>query len=206
MIAFIEGKLEEVSGNCVVIGCGGIGYEVMVSSQVLARLPDFGSHEKLYTYLQVREDGVTLFGFMDRDTLSVFRQLIGVNGIGPKAAVGILSALTADDLRFAVLAEDERTIAKAPGIGAKTAKKLILELKDKLRLEDAFEKKLMRQEEKEGEEESSADGYRTVVLETIQALEALGFSGGEAKRMVNSVEGIEDMTADEMLKAALKHA
>ncbi|MDE7327344.1 MAG: Holliday junction branch migration protein RuvA [Lachnospiraceae bacterium] len=206
MIAFIEGELEEVNGSSVVIGCGGIGYEVVVSGQVLEKLPNPGGQVKLYTYLQMREDGVTLFGFLDRDTLSVFRQLIGVNGIGPKAAVGILSALTADDLRFAVLAEDERTIAKAPGIGAKTAKKLILELKDKFRLEDAFEKKLMRADAKEDLQESPASDYRGMVLETIQALEALGFSGAQARRMVNSVEGAEELTADGMLKAALKHA
>lgn len=209
MIAFIRGKLEERTENSVVLDCNGVGYEMAVTGQVLDHLPGLGNEVKLYTYLQVREDGVSLFGFLDPDELSIFRRLIGVSGIGPKGAIGILSALPADELRFAVLAEDEKTIAKAPGIGPKTAKKLILELKDKFRLEDAFEKKLL-QAEKEGAGQDAGDptqnAYRQMVLETIQALEALGFSGAEAKRMVNSVEEGKGMTADEMLKAALKKA
>jgi len=201
MIAFIRGELAEKTENSVVIDCGGIGYEVIVPGKVLENLPGCGAQIKLYTYMQVREDGISLFGFLDREERSVFRLLIGVSGIGPKGAVGILSALSVDDLRFAVLAEDEKTISKAPGIGTKTAKKMILELKDKFRLEDALEQKLLRAEK---EEQGERDSYRQIVLETIQALEALGFSGAQAKRMVNSVEGAETMTVDELLKAALK--
>lgn len=212
MIAFIRGELAEVTENSVVVDCGGVGYEIFVTGQVFEHLPKIGNEVKVYTYLQVREDGVTLFGFPDRDALSVFRLLIGVSGIGPKGAIGILSALSVDDLRFAVLAEDEKTIARAPGIGAKTAKKLILELKDKFRLADAFEKKLLKQEKGQADgipsEDSipSTDSYRQMVLETIQALEALGFSGTEAKRMVNSVGEVQVMSSDELLKAALKKA
>lgn len=201
MIAFIRGELAEKTENSVVIDCGGIGYEVIVPEKVLEHLPGCGTQIKLYTYMQVREDGISLFGFLEREERSVFRLLIGVSGIGPKGAVGILSALSVDDLRFAVLAEDEKTISKAPGIGTKTAKKMILELKDKFRLEDALEQKLLRAEK---EEQGERDSYRQIVLETIQALEALGFSGAQAKRMVNSVEGAETMTVDELLKAALK--
>jgi Holliday junction DNA helicase RuvA len=202
MIAFIRGELAEKTENSVVIECGGIGYEVIVPGKVLENLPGCGTQVKLYTYMQVREDGVSLFGFLEREERLAFRLLIGVSGIGPKGAVGILSALSVDDLRFAVLAEDEKTISKAPGIGTKTAKKMILELKDKFRLEDAFEQKLSRAE-KEGQDKNS---YRQAVLETIQALEALGFSGTQAKHMVNGVEGVEKMTVDEMLRAALKKA
>lgn len=202
MIAYIRGELAEKTENSVVIECGGIGYEVIVPGKVLENLPGCGAQVKLYTYMQVREDGVSLFGFLEREERFIFRLLIGVSGIGPKGAVGILSALSVDDLRFAVLAEDEKTISKAPGIGTKTAKKMILELKDKFRLEDAFEQKLLRAEK----EEQGENLYRQVVLETIQALEVLGFSGAQAKRMVNSVEGAEKMTVDEMLRAALKKA
>ncbi len=204
MISFIRGELAEITESSVVIDCGGVGYEMLVPGQVLENLPRIGNEVKLYTYLQVREDGVSLYGFLDRDELTVFRLLIGVSGIGPKGAVGILSALSTNDLRFAVLAEDEKTIAKAPGIGAKTAKKLILELKDKFRLEDAFERKLMQAENLVSE--NGEDDFRQAVLETIQALEALGFPPTQAKRMVNSVEGAEGMSPDELLKAALKKA
>lgn len=206
MIAFIRGELAEVTAGSVILDCNGVGYEIIVPGKVLEAMPEIGAQVKLHTYLQVREDGVSLFGFLDSDELAVFRLLIGVSGIGPKGAVGILSSLSADDLRFAVLAEDERTIAKAPGIGAKTAKKMILELKDKFRLEDAFEKKLLRgKQEQDGTADRTGE-QRQMVLETIQALEALGFSGTQAKRMVNSVEAAQDMTPDELLKAALKKA
>ena len=204
MISFIRGELAEITESSVVIDCGGVGYEMLVPGQVFENLPRIGNEVKLYTYLQVREDGVSLYGFLDRDELAVFRLLIGVSGIGPKGAVGILSALSTNDLRFAVLAEDEKTIAKAPGIGAKTAKKLILELKDKFRLEDAFERKLMQAENLVSE--NGEDDFRQAVLETIQALEALGFPPAQAKRMVNSVEGAEGMSPDELLKAALNKA
>ncbi len=152
--------------------------------------------------MQCREDGVSLFGFASREELAVFRMLIGVSGIGPKGAVGLLSAVSVDDLRFAVLSEDEKTIARAPGIGAKTAKKLILELKDKFRLEDAFEQKLAAS----GAEAADAEGNdsRSMISEAIQALTALGFSGTEASRAVNSIALTSDMTSDELLKAALK--
>lgn len=206
MIAFIRGELAEATDSSVILDCNGIGYEIIVPGKVLAALPEIGAEVKLYTYLQVREDGVSLFGFLDSDELAVFKLLIGVSGIGPKGAVGILSSLSADDLRFAVLAEDEKMIAKAPGIGAKTAKKMILELKDRFRLEDAFEKKLLHGKEESGAAADAAGKQRQIVLETIQALEALGFSGTQAKRMVNSVAAAEDMSSDELLKAALKKA
>lgn len=206
MIAFIRGELAGATDSSVILDCNGVGYEIIVPGKVLTALPEIGTEMKLYTYLQVREDGVSLFGFFDSDELAVFRLLIGVSGIGPKGAVGILSSLSADDLRFAVLAEDERTIAKAPGIGAKTAKKMILELKDKFRLEDAFEKKLLHAREESDEAAAAAGKQRQMVLETIQALEALGFSGTQAKRMVNSVEAAQEMSSDELLKAALKKA
>lgn len=199
MISFIRGELAWTTDSSVIIDCNGIGYEVFVPVTVLEKCPKQGSMLMLYTYLQVKEDGVALFGFESREELQVFRLLIGVNGIGPKGAVGILSGISVDNLRFAVLSEDEKTIARAPGIGPKTAKKLILELKDKLRLEDVFEHKLNTTLGAQ-----SMGGQPDVVLETIQALTALGFSNTEASRAVNSVEQKEEMTSDELLKKALK--
>ena len=141
-----------------------------------------------------------LYGFLTRDDLRMFRMLLGVNGIGPKAGLGILSALTADELRFAVLADDAASIAKAPGIGKKTAQKLILELKDKLNLEDAFEQKLANQ----AAGDISAADTGSQVQEAVQALTALGYPGTDALRAVKKVEGAESMTVEEILKAALK--
>lgn len=200
MIAFVKGELEEIREGSVVIDCHGLGYEVAVSQRNFGRLPGIGAQVKLHTWLQVKEDGVALFGFLDREELETFKLLIGVNGIGPKGALGILSAISSVDLRFAVLAEDEKTIAKTPGIGPKTAKKLILELKDKFSLEDTFESKLAM-----SQAEEPARAGANIAQEAIEALKALGFSGTEASKAVNAVELVADMTSDDVLKQALKN-
>lgn len=139
-----------------------------------------------------------LYGFLTRDDLNVFKLLLGVSGIGPKGALAILTVMTPDDLRFAVLGEDAKAIAKAPGIGSKTAQRLILELKDKLKLEDVFERKAASAEAGQG------DALSGVKSEAVQALAALGYSSSEALKAVNGVELIPDITVEEVLKAALK--
>src|SRR5690554_1437219 len=131
MIGYITGDLTVVSQDSIIIEQAGIGYELTVPSSAINNLPSIGSDVKIYTYLHVREDILALYGFLNHDDLKVFKLLITVSGIGPKAAIGILSALTPDDLRFAILSEDVKAITQAPGVGPKTAKKLILELKDK---------------------------------------------------------------------------
>ena len=147
----------------------------------------------------VKEDLMQLYGFLTRDELRVFRLLIGVSGIGPKGALAILSVMTTDDLRFAVLGDDAKAIAKAPGVGTKTAQRLILELKDKLNLEDAFEQKF----EKPGElAEKHAQGTKN---EAVQALVALGYSSSEALRALNGIEITEETDVEEILKMALKN-
>ena len=142
-----------------------------------------------------------LYGFLSRDDLEMFRLLLNVNGIGPKAALGVLAGLTADELRFAVLSDDIKTISRAPGIGKKTAQKLILELKDKLKLEDAFEKKLAHEQE-------SADISSSVLhdgrQEAVEALVALGYSSTEAMKAVRKVNDVSPDDVEGLLKAALK--
>ena len=132
MIRYIKGTLEMIEEDAVVLDNHGIGYRILVSGALMDRLPGIGGEMKIYTYMNVREDAMQLFGFESMDELEMFCQLITVSGIGPKAGLSILGTLSADDIRFAVLADDAATIAKAPGIGAKTAKKLIVELKDKI--------------------------------------------------------------------------
>ena len=200
MIGYVKGVLEEADEQSVMIDNHGIGYRIFVPSSAFSGALPIGKEVKIYTYLSVKEEAMQLYGFLTRDDLRMFRMLLGVNGIGPKAGLGILSALTADELRFAVLADDAASIAKAPGIGKKTAQKLILELKDKLNLEDAFEQKLANQAAKDI---TSADSG-SQVQEAVQALTALGYPGTEALRAVKKVEGAESMTVEEILKAALK--
>ena len=134
MIAYLKGIIAEVTPTRLVLEVNHIGYEIFISAREASELPGRGEEVKIYTYFNVREDAMQLFGFQSEDDLEMYKLLLNVNGVGPKAALGILSVLTADDVRFAVLSDDAKAIAKAPGIGMKTAKKLILELKDKLTL------------------------------------------------------------------------
>ena len=140
-----------------------------------------------------------LFGFLTRDDLRLFELLIGVSGIGPKGGLGILSALSADELRFAILSDDAASIARAPGIGKKTAQKLILELKDKLDLGEALGSRSIQA--RQAEAYPSGDSLQ----EAVMALTALGYPGTEALRAVKAVEGREGMDTEQLLKAALKH-
>lgn len=198
MIGYIKGEVAQIQEGRIIVDNHGIGYLMLVPGSVLDRIR-MGDEVKMHTYLQVKEDGMQLFGFLSADDLNVFQLLLGVNGIGPKAALGILSGLGTDNLRFAVLAEDAAAIAKAPGVGKKTAQKLILELKDKFSLEDAFEQKLTHVQE-----EASAAGNDGACSEAVQALVALGYSGTEALKAVNRVENAADMDVEQILKAALK--
>ena len=119
VISYIRGPLEEKREDSVVVEAGNIGYRIFIPSSVLGELPGLGEEVKIYTYFSVREDGMSLYGFLSKQDLEMFRQLIGVNGVGPKSALGILSALKPDVLRMAVLSGDAKAISKAPGVGAK---------------------------------------------------------------------------------------
>lgn len=200
MIAFIQGELCDAGQDTIVVACHGIGYEIQIPVSVAQVLPDPGNVVKIYTYTYVREDALGLFGFLTQDDLKIFKLLITVNGVGPKAALAILSAMTADELRFAILAEDAKAIAKAPGIGPKTAKRMIIELKDKLNLESMIEG--------HGDAEMSlsdpGDAAANVRDEVIMALIALGYGNTEAVRAVRAVSGADEMDSETLLKQALK--
>jgi len=199
MISFLKGELAEIKDNYVILEVNNIGYEISLPASAIMELPSKGSSIKLFTYLHVREDAIGLFGFLTKDDLEMFKLLITVNGIGPKGALGILSGISADEIRFAVLAEDAKTIAKAPGIGNKTASKLILELRDKFKLENAFELRLMNQA---GSKSSS--GVFSKREEAIQALTVLGYSATDALKIVNQVDITEEMSSEAILKLCLK--
>ncbi len=198
MYSYIKGELMEIFEDSIVVENNGIGYNIRIPGSIIDSLEGIGQKVKIYTYTYVREDAMLLYGFLTRDDLHIFRLLIGVGGIGPKGALAVLSVMTPDDLRFAVLADDDKTIAKAPGIGKKTAQRLIIELRDKLSLADTFV-----------EQEASRLADRTSVRngvkqEAVEALVALGYSPAEAMKAVNGVELTEETTVEEALKAALK--
>ena len=199
MISYIKGELTEVFEDTVVVETNGIGYNIRVPGSVLDRLPSVGSSVRIYTYLYVKEDAMNLFGFLSRDDLSVFKLLLNVSGIGPKGALAILSTIGPDDLRFAVLSEDVKTISSAPGIGAKTAKRLIIELKDKLKLAEVFETALANKEKA-----SSENDVLPARNEAVEALVALGYASAQAMKAVQQVENAEEKDSEQILKEALK--
>ncbi len=201
MISYIRGTLAEKNEDSAVVEAHGVGYQIFVPVPVLSELPPLGESVKIYTYFSVREDGMSLFGFLSRHDLAMFKQLIGVNGIGPKSALGILSALRPDVLRMAVASGDAKTISRAPGVGPKTAQRIILDLKDKIRPEDVLAG---------GLEESLAvpeeiSGVGQAGKEAVEALTALGYSAAEAAGAVKKVKITEEMTAEDVLKGALRH-
>lgn len=204
MISYIKGVLAKVWEDGIILEANNIGYEIKMPLSSLEDLPRIGDTIKIYTYMHVREDAIGLFGFLAEDDLTMFKLLITVSGIGPKGALGILSAITPDDLRFAVLSEDAKTIAKAPGIGNKTASKMIIELKDKIKLEDAFEQKLLNQINEQGNMTSTGSFITDIRNEAVQALVVLGYSKTDASKVVRNIDITEDMTSEDILKKSLK--
>lgn len=200
MISFLKGTIEEISEKSIFLDVNGVGYEVYMPTGSASELSGIGEEVKIHTYLQISENGIGLYGFLTKDELNVFKLLITVNGIGPKGAVGILSALSANELRLAVLSDDDKAIAKAPGIGAKTAKKLILELKDKFHLEDALVEfsEPAKAMPKAGKEMNDAH------VEAVQALVALGYSNSDALKAVKLADTGAEANTEALLKAALK--
>lgn len=198
MISYVKGPLVDIFEDTVVIEAGYIGLEIHVPLSVLEHLPGIGMETVLYTYFQVKEDGMCLYGFLNRQDLRMFRQLISVSGIGPKGALGVLSAMTPDDLRVAIVSGDAKAISRAPGIGVKTAQRVILDLKDKIDMTEVLPAQFAAAEGPE----TSAGG---VAKEAVDALVALGYSQAEANRAVGKVEVTEKMTAEDVLKASLKH-
>ena len=172
----------------------GVGYNVFMPASQIDTL-NVDETVRVFTYLNVREDAMQLFGFLTRDDLEVFKLLITVNGIGPKGGIAVLSTITTDDLRVAVISEDAKAISKAPGIGAKTAQKVIIELKDKLNLEDVLEPKL---------DANFQVNDNNSMSEAVMALVALGYSQADAYRAVKSIDNIEELDVENVIKMALK--
>lgn len=196
MISYVKGQLVEVFNDTIVVENNGMGFNIKVPATVISHFSKIGETVKVYTYLQIREESHSLFGFLTRDDLNIFKMLINVNGIGPKGALAILSTISPNDLRFAVISGDVKLISSAPGIGSKTAQKLIIELKDKVSLEDALENTLY--------ESGSTGSDSEAQNEAIEALCALGYGSAQAVRAVRQVEDIESKDSEVILKEALK--
>ena len=200
MFEYIKGTVEYVYENGIVIDNNGIGYDIKVPTSVTTMYSQIGETAKIYTYLYVREDIVALYGFESKECQEMFKLLITVSGIGPKAAISILSVLSLADLKFAILSDDSKSIAKAQGVGAKTASKLVLELKDKVKLEDAFESKLSSTSTN-----ANNSANNSAVSDATMALVALGYSNSEALKAISKAGNIDDLNTQQIIKLALKN-
>ncbi len=204
MIAYVNGILEYLEEGNAVIDVNGVGYNVYISGSTMDRMPGIGEMVKLYTYTNVKEDAFTLFGFLSRDELNLFKMLITVNGIGPKGGLAILSVMTPDDLRFAIMAGDSASISKAPGIGKKTAERITLELRDKIK---ATEDQLLSGSAGVSIDDGFEGDMASARDEAIAALVALGYNSSDAMKAVRKVLSENTEAANDtevLLKAALK--
>ena len=192
MISYIKGTITHKGETFVVLECQGIGYKISVSDTTLSRL-DQQQETMLYTFLYVKEDSISLFGFLTEQEQSPFERLLSVSGIGPKGALGFLSQMTPQEIVLAIVSEDIRALTKAPGVGKKTAQRLVLELKDKVKAEDALKETHLEQKQ----ENSGAK------WEAIEGLTALGYSKSEAVKAVHASYQ-EGLSVEEILKLALK--
>ncbi len=195
MISFLKGIVDDITEEGIVLESGMTGYNIYLPSSSSFRI---GENVKIYTYLSVREDAMQLYGFRTKEERHMFKLIIGVNGIGPKGALGILSNIPAGDFQMAIMAEDSKLIAKAPGIGPKTAKKIILELKDKIGSTPLINT--------DSNIYVSDKADTDIFSEAVSALIALGYSATEAHKAVSAAASLLDDTADTeaYVKMALK--
>ncbi|NLP46974.1 MAG: Holliday junction branch migration protein RuvA [Epulopiscium sp.] len=194
MISYIKGSLVAIEETQIIVEANGIGYQLLIPTSSISRLPSLESQVHIFTHLQVREDGFILYGFLDKEELEIFQQLISVTGIGPKVGIGILSSLTPSEVYFAILGDDIKSLCKAPGIGKKTAQRMILELKDKLSMEN-MSHNLNTKKEKTSQ---------IIKDEAIAALIALGYQRNEAFRVIQNIKITDRSNVEEVIKEGLK--
>ena len=195
MIAYVKGTLALTNDNSAVVDVGGVGYLVHVSAATLSRLPSRGSELQLFTYMQTTDSGSSLHGFLTQEEVRLFTLLISVSGIGAKVATAILGTLSPQQIMLAIVAEDSAALSKAPGVGKKTAQRMVLELRDKIKTNDPWE-------------ESSAITTGGAVTsgekqDAMDALLALGYGRGETMQTLLEVAE-EGMTADNIIRLYLK--
>ena len=198
MISYIKGELSEILPDVIVVEANGIGYNIYVPGSVLGELPSVGSEVKIYTYMNVKEDEISLFGFASKEELSVFTLLIGVSGVGPKAALAILSAATPESLAMAIVTGDEKSLTAAPGVGKKIAQRIILELKDKMARESAATGL-----DFSGGAAVSVPAFTNKATEAAQALAVLGYTSAEVAQALKGVD-VETLSLEEIIRQCLK--
>ena len=194
MIYSVRGKLTHIENNLAVVECAGVGYAVRTSAVTISRLPGMGEETTLYTYLHITENGIDLFGFADQGELSCFKMLLGVTRVGPRAALSVLSSVTAEQFALAVASGDAKTLSRAPGLGMKTAQRIILELKDKISKEQAAAGISMP--------EIPMAASSSNAGEAINALVVLGYTQSEAASVVTKLD--PELSVEDMIKKGLQ--
>lgn len=197
MFAYLKGSLEVKTKGYIVIDVGGVGYKVFMSETAIEKLGEIGETVKIYTYLKVREDEMSLYGFSTNEELRIFELLLSVSGVGAKSAISILSNITPSSFALAVISNDVAKIKSLPGIGPKSAQRIILELKDKIKTEEASEEITKVQIEKVEENNEK-------VQEAISALQVLGYSRKEIEKALEKVDK-QDLSVEEIIKTGLKN-
>ncbi len=198
MIGYIKGELIESRPGKIVVENNGIGYNIIVSEGVREELPAIGEQVKIFTYTGVREDAISLYGFLTRDSLDMFYQLLGVSGVGPKGAQMILSVFTVPDLKYAILTDNSTLISKTPTIGKKTAERIIIDLKDKISEDDILN---LSPSTDVNDDKKLPDS----VKDAVDALVALGYDRKQAVNAVKNIDKPEELDTNNLLKAALKY-
>lgn len=194
MYAYIKGTLEEKSTDSIVVETVGIGYKIYVSEHTMAKLGEIGEKVKIYTHYHVREDNISLYGFMSNEELKMFELLLQVSGIGAKTAIAMLSNITPSKFALAIISNDLKTLTKIPGIGNKSAQRMVLELKDKLKTQTAIE---------DDEEETTPNDNSESINEAGQALQILGYNKSEISKVFDKFD-THNLSTEELIKEALK--
>ena len=203
MYEYIKGRYIGINKDYIIVENNGIGYKIFTSGATMAEMPKVNEEIMLYLEQIVREDFIGLYGFKDREELEMFKLLISISGVGAKAALSLLSISRINNLKYAIIMEDDKHLCRAPGIGKKTAGRIILELKDKIDLEEVFETKQEHVRETEGKMESKEEN--AAKKDAVDALTALGYSSTEALRAVRQTGVTQDMDVETILKLALKN-
>lgn len=196
MFAYIKGSLEIKTRGYIVIDVNGVGYKIFMSETAIEKLGEIGENVKVYTYLKVREDDMSLYGFNTNEELRMFELLLQVSGIGAKSAIAILSNIAPSQFAIAVITNDVSKIKSLPGIGPKTAQRIILELKDKIKSEEAISEDKLAENIKQVEDNEK-------VAEAISALQVLGYSKKEIEKALQKVEN--ELSVEEIIKIGLKN-
>ena len=194
MYAYIKGTLEEKTKDSIVVDVNGIGYRIFLSEQSMSKLGELGETIKVYTHYHVREDNISLYGFLSNEELKMFELLIQVSGIGAKTAIVMLSNITPSQFAVAIITDDIKTLTKIPGVGSKSAQRMILELKDKLKAEDAIAKDTEVKVKVTNNENAE---------EAIQALQILGYNKGVINKVLEKLD-IDGLSTEDIIKLALK--